>query len=146
MSISSYFYSMSFFYIIRYSRAHTCMRPSFLTDKIDLYPQCVFSCDCCSSPASAVLLHAFCGSERQESFSVLLFILVMPEHEWISPRPFMHSFCSFLYLPHAQYKSLNQACLCVLYRRKERHSIRKIRAILDRNYQDFPYTSPCQKI
>ena len=33
-----------FFYIIRYSRAHTCMRPSFLTDKIELYPQCIFFC------------------------------------------------------------------------------------------------------
>ena len=104
---------------ILYSRAHTCMRPSFLTDKIELYPQCVFFCDCSSS--------------RKNRFArFLLFTLLIPEHEWISPRPLMHSFCSFLSSPHAQYKCCNPACLCVFIQpKRDRHSIRKIRAILD---------------
>ena len=87
---------MSFCYIVRYSRAHTCMRSAFLTDKIDLYPQCVFSCDCSSSPASAAFgLDSVVvrGKNRFERF--LLFTLLMPEHEWISPRTFMHSLFSF---------------------------------------------------
>jgi hypothetical protein len=48
--------------------AHTCMRPSFLTDKIELYPQCILSWECIISPDSAAFLHVFCGNQRQELF------------------------------------------------------------------------------
>jgi hypothetical protein len=142
---------MSFCYIVRYSRAHTCMRSAFLTDKIDLYPQCVFSCDCSSSPASAAFgLDSVVvrGKNRFERF--LLFTLLMPEHEWISPRPLKHSFCSFLNSPHTQYKCCNPACLCVrIQPKRERHSIWKIRSILDTisgcNCQNFqPFTQSFQ--
>ena len=57
------------------SRAHTCMRPSFLTVKIELYPQCVFSCDCSSSPASVAFLHGFCGSEGHHMHNTNVAIL-----------------------------------------------------------------------
>ena len=109
------------FSIYTVTRAHTCMRPSFLTDEIKLYPQCVFPCDCSSSTASAAFLHGFCGSERQESFFVLLCIPVMPEYECISRRPFMHCFSSFSYFTHAQYKCFNQACFkCFRERQRKR--------------------------
>ncbi len=76
------------------------MRPSFLTDKIELYPWCVFSCGFRISPASAAFLHGLCGTKRQDSFFVLLCIPGMPEYECISPRPFMPCCSSFSDLTH----------------------------------------------
>ncbi len=62
------------FYDICYSRVHIWMRPSFVTDKIELYPQCVLFCNCSSSPGlPAFLIDSVVRSEQHESFSALLY-------------------------------------------------------------------------
>ncbi len=96
----------------RISLHHYCITFNISFEKIELYRQCVFSCNCRISPASAAFLHGFCGIKRQESFFVLLCIPVMPEYECISPRPFMHFFSSFSYLTHARYKCLIRHAFC----------------------------------
>ena len=58
-----------------YSRAYTWMRPSFVPDNIELYPQCVFccNCNCNSSPDLTAFFYRFCRSDYHESFFALLY-------------------------------------------------------------------------